>query len=89
MTRLLAIALLAILVWLVLEWAYRKLMGVAGLDHATGRRRVGPRRSQPGGEPLVRCDACGTYVPESRALAAGGRSACSRACRGRLRGGAP
>lgn len=93
MTRLLAIVVLAIVVWLLLEWVYRKLMGGAGLDPGTGRRRASRGRHAGGGEPLVRCDACGTYVPGSRALDAGGggagRRACSPECRTRLRSGAP
>jgi hypothetical protein len=87
MTRLLALALLAVVVWLLLEWGYRKLMGTIGLDPRTGSRldREGGPPSRH--ETLVRCDACGTYVPESRALPAGARRACSPACRGRLGGG--
>lgn len=89
MTRLLAIVVLAIVVWLLLEWVYRKLMAPTG----TGRRRASRGRHAGGGEPLVRCDACGTYVPGSRALDAGGsaagRRACSPECRTRLRSGAP
>lgn len=91
MTRLLAIVVLAIVVWLLLEWAYRKLMATAGLDHGTGRRRSSRGSPPTGGEPLVRCDACGSYVPGSRALDVGGgaagRRACSPECRSRLRGG--
>jgi hypothetical protein len=89
MTRLVALLLIAIIVWLLLEWGYRKLMGAVGLDPGTGRRPVqGSRPSR--NEALVRCDACGTYVPDSRALAAGGRRACSLECRNRLlAGGGP
>lgn len=91
MTRVLAIVVLAIVVWLLLEWGYRKLMGTAGLGPGSGRRRSPGGGPPSGGEPLVRCEACGTYVPRSRALDAGGggRHACSPACRSRLRGGSP
>lgn len=87
MTRLLLLVLVAIVVWLLLEWAYRKLMASAGLDPGTGRRSPPGRGSRH--EPLVRCDACGTYVPESRVLAAGADRACSAECRSRLSGGGP
>lgn len=87
MTRLLALILLAVVVWLLLEWGYRKLMGAVGLDPRTGRRPGRAAGPPARAETLVRCDACGTYVPESRALPAGPRRACSLACRARLRGG--
>lgn len=93
MTRVLAIVVLAIVVWLLLEWGYRKLMGTAGLDPGSGRRRTPRGGPASGGEALVRCEACGTYVPRSRSLDAGGdaagRRACSPDCRSRLRGGPP
>lgn len=84
MTRLLLLLLLAIALWLLLDWAFRKLLD-------------GPRRGgRPGAPPpgagsratrLVRCDACDAYVPESRSLrVGGGRRACSEACRSALRG---
>ena len=85
MTRLLLLILLAIALWLLLDWAFRKLLDVPRGARSTGRRPAGP-----GGmvTPLVRCDACGAYVPEPRCLrAAGGRRACSEACRTALRGG--
>lgn len=93
MTRLLALVVLAVVVWILLEWGYRKLMAATGLDPATGRRRSSSGSSASRGEPLVRCEACGTYVPDSRALKVGGSAgvwrACSPECRTRLRGGAP
>lgn len=87
MTRLLALALLAVIVWLLLEWGYRKLMGAVGLDPRTGRRLRRDGRAVQRNEPLVPCDACGTYVPESRALRVAERRACSPECRARLGGG--
>lgn len=93
MTRFLAIVVLAVVVWLLLEWGYRKLLTATGLDRSIGRSPSSPGRSVSRGEPLVRCDACGTYVPASRALDVGrgahGRRACSPECRARLRGGDP
>lgn len=88
MTRLLILLVIAVMLWLLLEWGYRKLMTGLGLDPRTGRRSggrsgVGPSRST---EALVRCDACGAYVPASRTLPSrGGRRACSETCRSRLR----
>lgn len=88
MTRLLVLVVVAIALWLLLEWGYRKLMSGLGLDPRTGRRVRAGRGpgSAAAGEALVRCDACGAYVPASRALPSGpGRRICSEACRGRLR----
>lgn len=88
MTRLLLLLLIAAAVWLLLEWSYRGLMRALGRDPKNGRRAVGRGSGRPpaGGEALVACDACGAYVPASRALpAARGSRACSEACRARLR----
>jgi hypothetical protein len=95
-TRLLAIALLAILIWLLLDWLIRRTLTAFGIEPRSGRTRrsapgagkhrpqgVGPDRA----ETLVACSACGTYVPASRALPVGrggDRVACSEACRQRL-----
>lgn len=71
MTRILLLVLLAVILWLVLDWLLRKGMNALGVDPS------GPKRSGKGGpaprggagpEPLVRCAACGSYVPSSRAL---------------------
>lgn len=96
MLRLLAILALAILIWLLLDWLFRQVMGALGI--APSRRSSGGARQTSGGaasagrsEELVRCPACGTYVPASRALPlgrAGSVLACSEECRQRLRAGA-
>lgn len=85
MTRLLLLVLLAVALWLLLDWAFRKLV-----DAPRGGGRGGSRPSDAGPSPtrLVRCDACGAYVPVPRSLRAGGeRRACSEACRAAIRGG--
>lgn len=69
----LRLILVALAVWLL----------VAGIRavrrRGDGRRRApGPRRL-PEGEPMVRCARCGTFVPESRAVRAGGRTYCTEA----------
>ena len=77
MTRLLVLALLALALWLLLEWLYRKGLAALGIDRGagtpvdrgSGRERTAPgSRRAAGPEPLVRCTVCGTYVPSSRAL---------------------
>lgn len=83
MLRFLVLLLLALLVWratmLLLERA-----GIGARRQVRGRRRGGAA----GGEELVRCTACGTRVPASRALPAGEAGpVCSEACRGRAAGG--
>lgn len=85
MTRLLLLILLAIALWLLLDWAFRKLLEAPQAGRHADHRRAGPEGTAT---PLVRCDACGAYVPEPRSLrAAGGRRACSEPCRTALRGG--
>ena len=98
MLRLLAIAALAILFWLLLDWLFNRAMRALGIE-PSGRRGSRARRppgaagasGQSEAEALVRCPACGTYVPASRALPvsrSGGLVACSEECRERLRAGA-
>lgn len=98
MTRLLVLLLLAVALWIFLDWLYRKGARALGFDPDTGRRRSAPRSPEPGrgerpSEALLRCGACGAYVPASRALPLGRtrRSdepvACSEICRHRLRTG--
>ena len=59
MTRLLALAALAVVLWMLLEAGWARL-----------KRAVGP--GQPGMPmPLVRCSGCGVYVPQARVV--GGR----------------
>lgn len=83
MVRLLILVLIAILLWVLLERLLEKL--AAGLRSSAGRSARGaggPRQRSP--EALVRCDACGVYVPRSRAIPASAGHAgtfCSEACR--------
>jgi hypothetical protein len=78
MIRLLGLVLLAYLVWLCLEACARFLRA------PEKRRPVGPARSGPTVEKLVRCAACGVYFPASRALAGEeGTPCCSDECRRR------
>jgi hypothetical protein len=92
--RLIALIVLVVAVWLLLEWTYGKLLTALGIDRSGrrgGSRSFGPRPAHRAGErrseSLVRCAACGTYVPVSRALPApgGGGAVCSEACRKALR----
>jgi len=97
MLRLLAIAALAILFWLLLDWVLNRTMRALGIE-PSGRGGSGARRppragasAQKEAEALVRCPACGIYVPASRALPvsrSSGLVACSEECRERLRAGA-
>ncbi len=96
MLRFLVLIALVVAIWLLLEWAYRKALAALGIERGGRRRagRFGPRpvheaRQRPT-ETLVRCAACGTYVPVSRALPApgGGGAVCSQGCRAALRHGA-
>lgn len=87
MLRLVALILLAFLLWLVLEGALQVVRRLAGAP----RRGSMPRRQSQAapppavaGEELVRCAACGVHVPRSRALSSPGVAAdlyCSDSCR--------
>lgn len=112
MTRLLVLLLLALALWIFLDWLYRKGARALGIDPDAGRPRSGRRgagpgragrpgrgartgdgRAEPPSEALLRCGACGAYVPASRALPLGRTRrpdepvACSEICRHRLRTG--
>ncbi len=97
MLRLVALIVLVVAVWLLLEWSYGKLLAALGIERSRRRGRArsfGPRPAPRAGErpaeALVCCAACGTYVPVSRALPApgGGGAVCSEDCRAALRQGA-
>ncbi len=97
MLRFLVLVLLAVAFWYLLDRLYRKALRALGLQELPrrdSRTTTGSRQRSAGGtqpEVLVRCTACGTYVPASRALSVGRGSAlmaCSEACRQRLRSGA-
>ena len=49
-----------------------------------GSRNSGPQRSRPvsarTSTPTVRCETCGTFVAERRALVIGSHEFCSRNC---------
>lgn len=70
MTRVLVLVALAVLVWICLETAVRRLRGTR------------PRRETQGEKPerLVRCSSCGVHVPLSRSLSSrgGGEPLCER-----------
>jgi hypothetical protein len=90
MLRFLVLLLLVVAFWMLLDWLYRKGARALGIDPD----RKGPRDARPTppgeAEPLVRCAACGSYVPASRALTLDRREdrhACSEICRHRLRNG--
>jgi hypothetical protein len=96
MIRLVVLLLLAVAIWMLLDWVYRKGARALGID--PDRKGPRPDRPTPPGRPeaLVRCAACGAYVPASRALrldtmrgtgAGDPRHACSEVCRHRLRTG--
>ncbi len=65
----LRLLLIALAVWAA-------VMAVRAL-RARGPARREPRRRLPEGERMVRCARCGTFVPESRAVRAGGETYCS------------
>ncbi|HYO16501.1 MAG TPA: PP0621 family protein [Thermoanaerobaculia bacterium] len=84
MTRLLAIALLLVILWLAVDNLAQRFKAMLG--SGAPRRSVRPQRpaATQSVETLVPCAACGAYVPSSRALkGAGGEGEvfCSEECR--------
>ncbi|HMB53641.1 MAG TPA: PP0621 family protein [Thermoanaerobaculia bacterium] len=78
MLRYFALLLLALLIWMLLRRLFAYLLPAAPPVRRTGRRSAGAARPA---ERLLRCEACGVRVPESRALSAGGDAVyCSEAC---------
>jgi uncharacterized protein len=78
MGRLLGLVVLAVLLWVTLEAVVKRL----GAAAARGSFPPPPSLKPPP-EPLVRCAACGVYVPQVRALAGeeGLDFYCTEACR--------
>ena len=84
MGRLLELVLLAFLLWLA--WEGLKARIRAFFAGEPPRPQAGPKSPSRPGETLVRCAACGTHVPLSRALPGRGGSRdlyCSERCRDR------
>jgi hypothetical protein len=84
MVRFLVLALLLLILWLSVQNFVERLR--ASLGSGDTRRSVPPASRPPAErvEEMVRCAACGTHVPNSRALkSAGGGAAvfCSEECR--------
>jgi len=80
--RLLELILLGFLFWLA--WEGLKARIRAFFAGEAPRPQARPRPPAPPEEALVRCAACGTHVPASRALPgrSGGRDLyCSEQCR--------
>ena len=55
MTRLLALAALAVVLWMLLEIGWARL-----------KRAVGAGPGKPPEIPLIRCSGCGVHVPRGR-----------------------
>lgn len=81
MTRLLLLLGLILVLWFLVESRLRMLrrrFEAARRERSAARR---PTRSTAPTELLVRCDRCGTYIPQSHALLAGGGAYCQSGCR--------
>jgi len=72
MPGLLRVIVLALLIWLVIR-LYQRFKALA--------RERSTKSSQPGRpiENMVRCEQCGTHIPEKDALKRDGHYYCSRA----------
>jgi hypothetical protein len=65
MSRLLALVVLAVVLWFVLEVAWSRLRLSIG---ATVRPIQPPHRPPEIAETLVRCSACGVHVPQDSVI---------------------
>ena len=83
MGRLLELILLGFLFWLAWEGLKARIRAFfAGEPPMPPRPPARPRPPAPPEEALVRCAACGTHVPASRALSGrNGGLFCSATCR--------
>ncbi len=82
MSRVLVLIFLAVLVWICVETAVRRLRMSGSRD--ARRTPVPPPPREVSGEALVRCASCGVHVPLSRSLSTQGSGGalcerCSRA----------
>lgn len=82
MTRLLLLLALILVLWFLVESrlrALRRRFEAAHRERSAARR---PPGSTAPTELLVRCDRCGTYIPQSRARLADGGAWCQPSCHG-------
>jgi hypothetical protein len=87
---LIVLGVVAIIFYLVLYWRLRpyiamlrRFLGVVReMREMNEPRQPSRRASVEAGERLVRCDACGTWIPAPRAIKLHGSAAsyCSHAC---------
>jgi hypothetical protein len=87
MLRLVVLALVILIVWLLLVRAARRLRAAFGPPAAGARGRGDPAGAAGALDRLVPCAVCGVRFPARRALAAAGRPGeayCSEACRRRV-----
>lgn len=78
MLRLIAILVVAVLLWLVLRAA---LAAAARLAAPPPQQRSASSSTATIGERLVACTTCGVRIPESRAVRGSGSVYCSTDCR--------
>jgi uncharacterized protein len=84
MLRLLALALVAYLVFRGLESLLRQVRVIPPGQARPNGPAAAPRKAPESVETLVRCAGCGVHVPRSRAVtAADGETYCSEDCRRR------
>ena len=83
LARLVELILFGFLLWLAYEGVKARVRAFFSGGSPGPRQGPRPPAGRPG-ETLVRCAACGTHVPQSRALLAESGSAvyCSERCRG-------
>ena len=90
MKYLIIIGVIAIIFYALLYWrlrpyirAIRRFLGVVREMRSVSEPRESSRRAaSEAGERLVRCDACGTWIPAPRAIKLRGSAAsyCSHTC---------
>jgi hypothetical protein len=71
---------------LILYFAAAYILWVALGAVFRGIGRIAERQKRISGEDLVRCAACGTYVPKSDIVRRKGHDFCGKECAGKGRG---
>lgn len=81
MTRLILLLGLILVLWYLVESRLRRLRRRFEATHRERSSIKRPAEATAPTELLVRCERCGTYVPQSRARLADGVAYCQPACR--------
>jgi hypothetical protein len=66
-----------IIAWLILIFIVLLALRMVSLRNARRRRRAATHAAWPAAEPMVRCQRCGIFLPQSEARSIDGGHVCS------------